>query len=189
MAYSYIYAPLYSPCCVSIGKKNTNNNNVFGQRTGPVTCIVSIVRTAMDLCRANERNAAALTLTSIGQQPATNTNTTVGGEQEILTSGGPAAAAPVLISADSSTRMRSTAGTTWLLVDSNNAEHAGTTVVAQQESGAATSPERNNNTVATETLCSPDTWGNKQPTVLEDGTIVYAEVVSHSNDGIVTQSM
>lgn len=141
-------------------------------------------RTAMDLCRANERNAAALTLTSIGQSPATN-STTAASEQENMTSSGPGAA-PVLITtsaSDNSARVRSTAGTTWLLVDSNNAEHAGTTVVAQQESGGG-NPEHNNN-VSTVTVCSPDSWANKQPTVLEDGSIVYAD----SSDGVVPQSM
>lgn len=137
----------------------------------------------MDLCRANERNAAALTLTSIGQQ----------NEQEIVTSTSPSVGSSSAAGAglEGSARMRSTAGTTWLLVDSNNAEHAATTVVAQQESGQH--PEPNNNVSVVGSSSGPvhlgESWANKQPTVLEDGSIVYADVVSHGSDGLVSQSM
>lgn len=90
--------------------------------------------------------------------------------------------------------MRGTAGTTWLLVDNNNAEHAATTVVAQQQETTSSStsgsvhPEPNNNVALGNTVTLTESW-TKQPTVLEDGSIVYADVVTHSNDGIVTQSM
>lgn len=91
--------------------------------------------------------------------------------------------------------MRGTAGTTWLLVDNNNAEHAATTVVAQQQETTSSSttsgsvhPEPNNNVAPGNTVTLTESW-TKQPTVLEDGSIVYADVVTHSNDGIVTQSM
>lgn len=147
----------------------------------------------MDLCRANERNAAALTLTSIGQQSAGSTEATTttaadGQDCVDMPSAGPVTGGGT---ADG-VRMRSTAGTTWLLVDNNNAEHAATTVVAQQQettlTGGETHPETNNNVSLAGTGTLNESW-TKQPTVLEDGSIVYADVLNHSIDGILTQSM
>lgn len=146
----------------------------------------------MDLCRANERNAAALTLTSIGQQSSGSGTTTTTAEGQDCVDMASAGGRPTVSSAAA---MRGTAGTTWLLVDNNNAEHAATTVVAQQQETTSSSttsgsvhPEPNNNVAPGNTVTLTESW-TKQPTVLEDGSIVYADVVTHSNDGIVTQSM
>lgn len=135
----------------------------------------------MDLCRVNERNAAALTLTSIGQQPSSTV------EQEIVTTSQPSGTVQGNSGGQTTEdrRIRDSAGTTWLVVDSNNAEHAATTVVQQEQTIAH--PEPNNNVGP---VTSNDVW-TKQPTVLEDGSVIYTDVVSQnsSGEGIVTQSM
>lgn len=140
--------------------------------------------TAMDLCRVNERNAAALTLSSIGQgkQP----------KQEEVSSSPSGVSGTVVVSSSTGSsvgeRMRATAGTTWLLVDNNNSEHAATTIIAQQSESGPAHPEHNIN--ANNSL--EESWAaGKQATVLEDGNIGYADVVvpHNPNDGLDIQSM
>lgn len=131
----------------------------------------------MDLCRANERNAAALTLTSIGQQQQQPQDV----KQECVS--------PTTVPISSSDLSRARPAATWLLVDS--AEHA---VVAQQHEASGTinqHPEPNNNVNA---LVLGEGWMKQehQQSPTEDGRMVYAEVIQpmgSNRDGIVLQSM
>ena len=111
----------------------------------------------MDLCRANERNAAALTLTSIGQQETSSSSSA---------------------SAAGGAANKSASGATWLVVDNNNASGGATSPIVAQETVA--DPEPNNNVGA-----MAESW-TKQPTVLEDGNVVYDMVTPAPTEG--TQS-
>lgn len=126
----------------------------------------------MDLCRANERNAAALTLTSIGQQSSSANSRAEADQVSSSTS--------ATVTDSDMARLPGDAGATWVLMDSNNVDQ---TVVAQETTTSAN---------------HDPAWSKQQQQHSQDGigSIVYADVVQqppmarhNNNDGTVTQSM
>lgn len=137
----------------------------------------------MDLCRANERNAAALTLTSIGQQPSS--------ADQVSSSTSSSAA----VTSSDMSRMPGDVGATWVLMDSNSVDQ---TVVAQHETTSGTHSEGNHDPAWSKQQQQPQQQGHHH--AQDDiGSIVYADVVQqqplplggrhNNNDGIATQSM